>query len=214
MNFSKDNMLLYAVTDRAYEKDGYNLYNQLEDALKGGVTCVQIREKNISDDEFYSVSKEISSLCKKYNVPLLVNDNIKIAKEINADGVHIGQDDMSLEDVRKILGDNKIIGVTVHTKKEAEKAILDGADYLGIGAMFSTFTKTDVDVKDYNLVKEICEYSKIPVVAIGGINYNNMEELKGLSLDGIALVSEIFSQKDIKNHCKKLLNKSKEVFKK
>ncbi len=212
MNFSNKNMLLYAVTDRAWETDEYKLENQVLDALKGGVTCIQLREKNADFDEFLDIANNIKKLCESYDVPFLINDNIKIAIASNATGVHIGQSDMNSKLVREKLGENKIIGVTVNNLEEAKEAVLNGADYLGVGAVFSTSTKLDVDVISHETVREICENINIPVVAIGGINYDNIDNLKGFNLSGIALVSEIFAKKDIENHSKKLLEKSKEVF--
>ncbi len=213
MNFSSKNMLMYAVTDRAWEKGEYTLEKQLVDALEGGATCIQIREKDASFDEFLAIAKNLKEITKKYDVPLLINDNIDVAIACDADGVHIGQSDMEAMNVRKILGKDKIIGVTVKTVAEAQKAEKAGADYLGTGAMFGTKTKLDAGIIDHNLVREICNSVSIPVVSIGGITYENMDSLEGLSLDGVALVSEIFAKENIKEHTKKLLEKSINIFK-
>ena len=148
MNIDKKALRLYAVTDRTW-LDGRTLYDDVEKALKGGVTLLQLREKNMSTDDFINSAKEIKSLCEKYNVPLIINDNVDVAKAVNADGVHIGQNDMPAHEARKILGENKIIGVTAKTVEQAQKAEKDGADYLGSGAIFGTTTKGDAKKNGY-----------------------------------------------------------------
>lgn len=210
MKCDKKMMLLYAVTDRAWVGK-QTLYEQVESALKGGVTCVQLREKNQSEEEFLREAIEISSLCKKYNVPFIVNDNVKIAIECNATGVHVGQDDCEVSEVRKLVGDKMIIGVSAHNVEEAKKAVASGADYLGVGAVFSTSTKADTDVLSFETVKAISDAVDVSIVAIGGINRKNILKLKGTGVDGVAIVSGIFSAEDIEAECKTLLALSEEM---
>lgn len=210
MKFDKKKMLLYAVTDRAWVGK-QTLYEQVESALKGGVTCVQLREKNQSEEEFLREAIEISSLCKKYNVPFIINDNVKIAIECSATGVHVGQDDCEVSEVRKRVGDKMIVGVSAHNVEEAKKAVVSGADYLGVGAVFSTSTKADTDVLSFETVKAISGAVDVPIVAIGGINRENILKLKGTGVDGAAIVSGIFAAEDIESECKTLLALSEEM---
>ena len=168
MNCDKKTMLLYAVTDRAWVGK-QNLYEQVESALKGGVTCVQLREKELDEEEFLKEAMELSALCRKYGVPFFVNDNVEIAIKCHADGIHVGQEDMEAAKVRQKVGDDMMIGVSVHSVEEALEAVRNGADCLGVGAMFSTSTKTDVDVLTKETLRDICAAVEIPVVAIGGI---------------------------------------------
>ena len=176
MKCDKHTMLLYAVTDRAWT-GRETLRQQVEDALKGGVTCVQLREKELDD---------------------------AIAIKCHADGIHVGQEDMAAADVRAKVGPDMIIGVSAHSVEEAQLAVAHGADYLGVGAAFSTHTKTDVDVLPEGRLKEICDSVDVPVVAIGGIHKDNILKLKGSGADGVALVSAIFSAEDIEAECKEL----------
>ena len=210
MNIDKKTLRLYAVTDRTW-LDGRTLYDDVEKALKGGVTLLQLREKNMSTDDFINSAKEIKSLCEKYNVPLIINDNVDVAKAVNADGVHIGQNDMPTHEARKILGKNKIIGVTAKTVEQAQKAEKDGADYLGSGAIFSTTTKGDAKKMDMQTLKSITSSVNIPVVAIGGIDGDNVLQLKGTGIVGAAVVSGIFAQDDIETATKDLYNKIGEI---
>ena len=196
MRLDKKDMVLYAVTDRHW-LNGESLYSQVEKALKGGATFIQLREKNLGEEEFLAEAKEIARLCKSYHVPFVINDNVEIAKKVDADGVHVGQSDMEALDVRKTLGEDKIIGVTAKTVEQALKAQAHGADYLGVGAVFPTGSKTDVDVLDGGMIREITEAVHIPVIAIGGIGKDNVEKLAGNGLDGVAVISAIFAQKDI-----------------
>lgn len=197
-------MTLYAVTDRTWAKE-VTLMEQVKQALEGGITFLQLREKHLSEDEFMKEAKEMKELAKKYQVPFVINDNIRIAKEVDADGVHIGQDDMSVEEARKLLGEDKIIGVSAHNVKEALKAEKGGANYLGVGAVCATTTKQDANVVSKEEIKKICESVDIPVVAIGGIKKDNIMTLKGTNVDGVAVVSAIFGAKNIKEDTKKLL---------
>lgn len=210
MKCDKKMMLLYAVTDSAWVGK-QTLYEQVESALKGGVTCVQLREKNQSEEEFLREALEISSLCKKYNVPFIVNDNVKIAIECGATGVHVGQDDCKVSEVRKLVEDEMIVGVSAHNVEEAKKAVASGADYLGVGAVFSTSTKADTDVLSFETVKAISDAVDVPIVAIGGINRNNILKLKGTGVDGAAIVSGIFAAEDIETECKALRKLSEEM---
>ena len=210
MKCDKKTMLLYAVTDSAWLKD-QTLYEQVESALKGGVTCVQLREKELSDEEFLSEALEIGALCKRYNVPFFINDNVEVAIKCKADGIHVGQDDMSATDVRKLIGDDMMLGVSVHTVKEALDAVKAGADCLGVGAMFSTSTKLDADVLTMEALKDICDAVDVPVVAIGGLGKHNIMKLAGTGVDGVALVSAIFSADDIESECKELRRLSEEM---
>ena len=203
MRFDKKYMHLYAVTDRAWTGNK-TLYEQIKEALENGVTCVQLREKNLDEASFIEEAKKISVLCRQYNTPFIVNDNVNVAIASNADGIHIGQDDMGLKDVRKIVGENIIIGISAHTVEEAKFAQENGADYIGIGAVFETSTKNDVDVIPYEKVKSICDAVDIPKVAIGGINAENILKLKGSGIDGVAVVSAIFGAKDIGKATKEL----------
>ena len=203
-------MLLYAVTDRAWLKD-QTLYQQVEAALKGGVTCVQLREKELDDEAFLSEALEISALCRRYGVPFFINDNVEVAIKCKADGIHVGQDDMSASDVRRLVGDGMMLGVSVHTVQEALDAVKAGADCLGVGAMFSTSTKADADVVTMKDLKDICDAVDVPVVAIGGLGKHNILQLAGTGVDGVALVSAIFSADDIESECRELRRLSEEM---
>ena len=204
MRLDKKHMLLYAVTDRAWVGTK-SLYEQVKEALENGVTCVQLREKELNESDFLKEAKQISTLCKEYKVPFIVNDNVNIAIACKADGIHIGQEDMELTSVRKLVGEDMIIGVSAHTVEEAIKAQEGGADYIGIGAVFATSTKTDVDVLSFETLRSICEAVDIPTVAIGGIKKDNICKLKGSGIDGVAVVSAIFAAKDIATATKELL---------
>lgn len=203
MNCSKEDLLLYAVTDRAW-LNGETLYSQVEKALKGGATFVQLREKTIDEKTFLQEAIEIQKLCKQYNVPFVVNDNVDIAIQMNADGVHVGQDDMEAGNVRQKLGANKIVGVSAQTVEQALLAQSRGADYIGVGAVFPTGSKDDAVEVSHQTLKEICKAVNIPVVAIGGISKNNVSQLAGSGICGIAVISAIFAQKDIEAATKEL----------
>lgn len=203
MNCSKDAMLLYAVTDRSWVGK-QSLMEQVECALKGGATCIQLREKHLSDADFLEEALEMKALCHKYHVPFLINDNVEVAIQSGADGVHVGQSDMEAGNVRALLGKDKIIGVSARTVEQALAAEAAGADYLGVGAVFSTTTKLDAREVSHDELKAICQAVKIPVVAIGGIKKSNILELSGSGVDGVALVSAIFGAEDIEAECKEL----------
>lgn len=203
MNCDNKDLLLYAVTDRHW-LNGETLYSQVEKALKGGATFIQLREKKLDEGSFLEEAKEIQKLCKEYNVPFVINDNVEIAKEINADGVHVGQSDMEAQNVREILGDDKIIGVSAQTVEKALLAEKHGADYLGVGAVFKTGSKDDAEEVSHDELERICKAVSIPVIAIGGITHDNVKELAGRGIVGIAVISAIFGQKDIENATKEL----------
>lgn len=203
MKCDKHTMLLYAVTDRAWT-GRETLRQQVEDALKGGVTCVQLREKELDEETFFKEAVELSALCRSYGVPFIINDNVDIAIRCHADGVHVGQEDMAAADVRARVGDGMIIGVSAHSVEEARQAVAHGADYLGVGAAFATNTKTDAGVLPEGALQAICAAVDVPVVAIGGIHKNNILQLKGSGADGVALVSAIFSAENIEAECREL----------
>lgn len=208
MKCDKKVMLLYAVTDRAWVGK-QTLYEQVEAALKGGATCVQIREKHLGDEEFLAEAKEMVTLCRSYGVPLIINDNVEVAIQCGADGIHVGQGDMLAADVRRKVGTNMIIGVSAHTVEEAVEAVRNGADYLGLGAVFSTTTKTDVDNMPFETIRAICDAVEVPTVAIGGITADNLLKLKGSGVDGVAVVSAIFGAPSPERAARKLLELSK-----
>ncbi|MCD7894618.1 MAG: thiamine phosphate synthase [Erysipelotrichaceae bacterium] len=205
MKFTKSMLKLYAVTDRSW-LNGDTLYQQVEKALKGGVTMVQLREKNLGYEQFLQEAIEMKALCHRYHVPLIINDNLEVAINSDADGIHIGQDDISIDVVKERFPD-KIIGVTAHNLKEANIAQENGATYLGMGAIFSTSTKTNTTPLSINSLKEITSIIHIPIVAIGGITYDNVDKLKNTGIAGIAVVSAIFHNDDIVSSTKALLNK-------
>ena len=199
----KKAMLLYAITDRTWLGNN-SLYEQVEDAIKGGATFIQLREKNLSYEKFLEEAKKIKEITDKYGVPFVINDNVEIAKEIDADGVHVGQSDTEAKRAREILGKDKIIGISAGNLKEAIDAEKNGADYIGIGAMFHTDTKSDATSVTFEEAKEITGKVNIPVVAIGGINSENILSLKGTGIDGVAVISAIFSHENIYDATHKL----------
>lgn len=203
MNCRREDLALYAVTDRAWLR-GQTLYEQVEQSLRGGVTMLQLREKNLSDSEFMTEALELQKLCRQYHTPFIINDNVRLAKEIDADGVHVGQSDWKPEDVRQLLGEHKIIGVSAKTVEQALIAEKNGADYIGCGAVFATDTKKDASVIAYDTLKSVCEAVSIPVVAIGGITKSSICKLKGSKICGVAVVSAIFAQSDIEQATKEL----------
>ena len=172
---------------------------------------VQLREKKLDKESFFEEAKSIKEVCDQYQVPFLINDFVDIAKEVNASGVHLGQDDITLSEARKLLGEDKIIGISAHNVKEAVRAEKEGADYLGVGAAFVTGTKADAKPIDFHILQQICNTVSIPVVAIGGISLENMDQLKGTNIDGIAVVSALFADKDITDKAKRLQTKMKEM---
>lgn len=212
MKCDKKAMLLYAVTDRAWVGK-QSLYEQVESALKGGATCVQLREKELDNEAFLDEAIELGALCKQYGVPFFINDNVEVAIKCHADGIHVGQDDMKAAEVRKKVGNDMIIGVSVHSVEEALEAVKNGADCLGVGAVFSTSTKADANVLPKETLRDICAAVDIPVVAIGGINKSNISSLSGSRVDGVALVSAIFGADDIEKECRLLKKLSEDMVK-
>lgn len=210
MNCRPEDMLLYAVTDRAW-LNGATLESQVEQALKGGATFVQLREKELDEETFLEEAKKIKKLCGKYHVPFVINDNVDIALAVDADGVHVGQSDMEAGKVREKLGPDKIIGVSCKNVEQALLAKKHGADYLGVGAMYPTGTKKDATAVTPEVLSEICQAVDIPVVAIGGINKKRLEPLKGTGVDGVAVVSAIFAAEDIKKATRELKEAVREI---
>lgn len=210
MKVKSEDMTLYAVTDAAWTGEK-TLIQQVKEALEAGITFLQLREKHLSEKEFLREAVEIKRLTDQYQIPFVINDNIEIAQKAGADGVHVGQDDMPVEEVRKILGEDKIIGVSAHNVEEAVRAEQGGADYLGVGAVHTTATKENTSAVSMEEMKKICQTVSIPVVAIGGIKKNNMNVLSGTGVDGIAVVSAIFAAKNIKKETKELLEAVKEM---
>lgn len=203
MNIKREDLLLYAVTDRSW-LNGETLYNQVEKALRGGATFIQLREKQLEEKAFLQEAKDIGALCRRYHVPFVINDNVEIARMSGADGVHVGQSDMEAGDVREKLGPDKIIGVSAHNVEEAVLAERRGADYLGVGAVFGTTTKKDAGGLSFETLQDICRAVKIPVIAIGGIGKDNVERLSGSGICGVAVVSAVFAQKDIEGATREL----------
>lgn len=210
MKIFKKNMILYAVTDRSWLKEK-SLANQVEATILGGATFIQMREKSLNIDDFLREALEIQEVCNKYNIPFVIDDNVEIALKSGADGVHLGQNDMSITKAREILGSEKIIGATARTVEQALKAEAEGADYIGSGAVFTTSTKTDTVPLSFENLSEICNSVNIPVVAIGGICADNIKMLKGSGISGVAVVSAIFSAEDVKSATENLKKLSLEM---
>ncbi|MBX9136917.1 MULTISPECIES: thiamine phosphate synthase [unclassified Clostridium] len=201
-----DSLKLYLVTDSDILKDR-NFYECIEEALKGGVTMLQLREKEASGKEFLEKAIKLRELTKKYNVKFIINDRVDIAMLCDADGVHVGQSDIPANEVRKLIGKDKIVGVSARTIKEAMVAKENGADYLGVGAMFTTTTKLDAKSVTIDQLKAIKKEVKLPIVTIGGLSLNNIEKLKECNIDGFAVVSAILGAVDIKLECEKWIEK-------
>ena len=193
----KNILRLYAVTDRRWLSAETPLWEAVEQAIEGGATCVQIREKDMNREEMKAEALEVQEICERFGIPFLVNDDVRLAQEIAADGVHLGQGDMPCALAREVLGPEKIIGVTAKTVEQARKAEADGADYLGCGAVFSTETKADTASMSLDTLKAITEAVSIPVIAIGGITAENIRELQGTGIAGAAVVSALFAAEDI-----------------
>ena len=197
MKLSKQNMLLYAVTDRSW-LNGKTLSEEVEKAIIGGATFIQLREKNLNFGDFLNEAIEIRKICNKYKIPFVIDDNVEIAIKSGADGVHLGQNDMNISQARALLGKNKIIGATARTSEQAVRAEQEGADYIGSGAVFATSTKSDTVPLSYENLCKICRSVSIPVVAIGGINTGNVKYLTGSGISGIAVVSGIFKSDNVR----------------
>lgn len=210
MKFDKKDLLLYAVTDRSW-LGKQTLYEQVEEALRGGATWIQLREKELDEDSFFREAAAIQELCRRYHVPFVINDNVEIARRIDADGIHVGQSDMEAGNVRAILGEDKILGVSAQTVEQAVLAEQRGADYLGVGAVFHTGSKPDADDVSLETLKNICAAVNIPVIAIGGIGRHNVMELTGSGICGVAVISAIFAAKDIRSATEELKKLTEQV---
>lgn len=210
MPFQKESLLLYAVTDRAWV-GRQTLLEQIEDALLGGVTILQLREKQLDDQSFLEEAVAVRELCHRYHVPLVINDNVDVALKSGADGVHVGMEDAAVADIRRRAGRDFIIGATAKTVAQARLAEESGADYLGVGAVFPSPTKTAAIRITNEQLNAICSSVAIPTVAIGGISLDNVEQIKGGGMDGIAVVSAIFGAENIRKAAAQLKEKAKLV---
>jgi len=212
LKVDKNSMLLYVVTDRTW-LNGNKLENQVEEIIKTGATFIQLREKELDFGSFVREGKIVKEITDKYNIPFVINDNIDVALAVDADGVHIGQNDRNSRDVRMLIGKDKILGVSVETVEQAILAESQGADYLGVGAVFSTSTKEDAADVPLETLRTICSSVSIPVVAIGGINANNLLQLKGSGVNGVAVISAIFAKPDVASATRELLLLAKDLIK-
>ena len=203
-------LLLYAITDRIWLK-GKKLSEAVREAILGGATFIQLREKNSGYNEFLKIAQEVKEVTDKYKIPFVINDNVDIAVAVGADGAHIGQSDEELKSAREKLGPDKIIGVSAGTIKEAVEADKGDADYIGVGSVFTTSTKQDAKSVSIETLKEICKTVNIPVVAIGGISADNVLRLAGTGIDGISVISAIFAREDIKDAASELLKLAKQL---
>lgn len=210
MKLDSKSLLLYAITDRTWLK-GRTLAEAVEEAILGGATFIQLREKNLGCDEFLKSAMEVKAITDKYRISFVVNDNVNVAAAVGADGVHIGQSDVEIKTAREKLGPDKIIGLSAGTVEEAVKAEQNGANYLGVGSIFNTSTKLDARTVSIETLKEICEAVSIPVIAIGGISEDNIHELAVTGIVGISVISAIFAQDDIKNAASRLLKLTKQT---
>ena len=210
MRISADELRLYAVTDRSW-LGGETIFDQVEKAVRGGATCVQLREKALGHEDFLAEAKEMAKLCRRLGVKLIINDNVDVALESGADGVHVGQDDMQAMDVRRRIGPDRILGVTAKTVEQARAAEAAGADYLGSGAVFGSATKTDAKPMTMDTLRSICASVGIPVVGIGGVNRDNIARLAGTGVAGAAVVSGIFAAQDIEAECRLLRGRVEEI---
>lgn len=215
MRFTKDEirqaMLLYAVTDQSWLKEGQTLLSVCGDVLKNGATFLQIREKDLDETAFEAEAAKLKALCEKHRVPYVVNDSVEIALHIDADGVHVGQSDIKGRDIRSLIGPDKILGISAGTVEEAIAAESAGADYIGVGAVFGTSTKKNARNLTVEKLREISNAVSIPVVAIGGIHGRNLMDLRGSGVDGVAVVSAIFAAEDPGKAAKELLALSREM---
>ncbi len=210
MKLSKDDLLLYAITDRR-NLDKKVFFEKIEEALQGGVTILQLREKELDEDSFIDEAIEVKAICRKYGVPLIINDNVNVALKSGADGVHVGIEDMPIDEIRRTVPDSFIIGATCKTVEQAQSAERLGADYMGVGAVFPSPTKKNAVRITREQLKEICSSVSIPAVAIGGITLENVGELKGGGMSGIAVVSAVFSADDIQKAASLLKEKAKSL---
>ena len=212
MKLNKESMLVYAITDRHWTGT-QTLEQQVEEVLKNGATFLQIREKNMTHDELVKEAVRIKEIAARYNIPVVIDDDIYAVMEAGVDGVHIGQNDMDYVEARKLLGDDKIIGMTAPSVALAKKAEELGADYIGAGAVFNTSTKKDTKPLELSTLKEICNSVSIPVVAIGGIDHSNVRKLKGTDIDGVAVISALFGASDPGEATRELVSIMKDIIK-
>ena len=210
MKFDKNSLLLYAVTDRSW-LGGRTLLEDVEQAVLGGVTFVQLREKDLPYEAFCQEARTIGAFCRTHRIPFVINDNVEVALATQADGVHVGQHDQTAQEVRRLIGPDKILGISAQTVEQALLAEAQGADYLGVGSVFPTSTKLDADAVSLETLRAICEAVRIPVVAIGGITQSNTPRLAGSGIAGIAVVSAIFAQPDIQRAAKELRTVTEQV---
>lgn len=210
MKLSKDDLLLYAITDRR-NLDKKMFFEKIEEALQGGVTILQLREKELDEDSFINEAIEVKNICRKHGIPLIINDNVNVALKSGADGVHVGIEDMPIDEIRRTVPDSFIIGATCKTVEQAQSAERLGADYMGVGAVFPSPTKKNAVRITREQLKEICASVSIPAVAIGGISLENVDELKGGGMSGIAVVSAVFSADDIQKAASLLKEKAKSL---
>lgn len=210
MKLSKDDLLLYAITDRR-NLDKKVFFEKIEEALQGGVTILQLREKELDEDSFINEAIEVKKICRNHGVPLIINDNVNVALKSGADGVHVGIEDMPIDEIRRTVPDSFIIGATCKTVEQAQSAERLGADYMGVGAVFPSPTKKNAVRITREQLKEICASVSIPAVAIGGITLENVDELKGGGMSGIAVVSAVFSADDIQKAASLLKEKAKSL---
>ena len=210
MKVERRHMLLYAVTDRSW-LHGQSLVYAVEEVLAGGATMLQLREKHLEHLDFLAQAQELLPLCRKYHVPLIINDDVQVALESGADGVHVGQSDMAVQAARSILGPDKIIGASAHNASEALAAVAAGADYLGCGAVFGSTTKADAGLLSLNTLREIRAAARVPIVAIGGINRQNIARLAGSGVDGVALISALFAAPDKRAAAQQMLEQSLKI---
>ena len=211
LNISEKKLTLYAVTDRKWLQDGQTLAGQVEQAILGGVTVVQLREKHASAAEFLALAQEVKQVTDRYQVPLIINDNLEVALAVDAAGIHVGQEDLAAAAVRQKIGDKKVVGVSAQTVEQALAAEQAGADYLGVGAVFPTSSKDDAVEVDFATLQAICQAVQIPVVAIGGITAENMTALQGSGIVGVAVISAIFGKPDVKKAAQELADKWKSL---
>lgn len=211
LNISEKRLTLYAVTDRRWLHDEQTLAQQVEQAILGGVTVVQLREKCLEYSAFLSLAQEVKQVTDRYHVPLIINDNLEIALAVDAAGIHVGQEDLTAQEVRQKIGTKKVLGVSAQTVEQALMAEKAGADYLGVGAVFPTNSKDDAVEVDFNTLRSICQAVQIPVVAIGGITVENILQLQGSGIVGVAVISAIFGQADVKSAAEQLALQWKKI---
>ena len=201
---------LYFITDSSNYTE-QEFFNRVEKALQGGVTLMQLREKEKSTREYIELAQKVHNITKKYNIPLIIDDRVDVALAINAEGVHVGQSDMPVNLARKLMGENKIVGATTKTVEQAKEAFEQGADYLGVGAIYPTTTKVKTVLTSTDTLKDICEAVPIPVNAIGGLNKDNIDVLEGISISGICVVSAIMKADNPKKATEELKARAKEL---